>query len=71
MNRQKVKSSNISSVGYDKVKQLLEVQFTNEDVYQYNNVSIEVYETLISSASIGAAFHILIRGKYEFTKVEV
>lgn len=71
MQRQQVKSSNVSEVGYDEVKQILEIKFINGDIYQYLNVPKHIHYSLIESPSIGKAIHTMIRGKFTFKKVEV
>ena len=43
MIRESVTSSNILSVGYDKEKELLEVEFHNNTVYQYLHVPNNVF----------------------------
>ena len=69
MNRTPVKSSNVKSIGYDPDKKILEVEFANGDVYRYLKVPENVHYSLMTSPSIGAAMHTLIRGKFKFEKV--
>jgi len=66
---EKVVSSNIYEVGYDKEKQVLRVKFTNQTVYDYFGVQIETYRQLKASASVGKFFRQLIKGVYAFKKV--
>lgn len=56
-----VESSNIASVGYDADAQLLEVQFTNGNRYQYAGVTPEQHDALVTAPSVGSHFarHIL------------
>lgn len=43
MNRQKVLSSNIFSIGYEEDSSVLEIQFQNGGLYQYFNVSKSLF----------------------------
>lgn len=69
MIRKKVKSSNIVSIGYDEVKKILEVQFIGSGIYQYYNVSREVYKQALEVPSIGKFIWNNIRGRYRFSKL--
>ena len=53
MRRDFVSSSNIRSIGYDANSQTLEVEFTNSFVYQYYNVSQQVFDALMVAPSKG------------------
>ena len=68
MNRQKVESSNITSIGYDEKNKLLEVEFISSGLYEYSNVEKEIYNFFLSSPSKGKYFFKNIKGKYQFTK---
>lgn len=69
MQRTKVKSSNIMSVGWEKGE--LEVEFLSGDVYRYENVSEGVFKALMQSESKGRYFsdHVK-RGGYVHRRVE-
>jgi len=56
MERKRINSSNIRSVGYDPRNRLLEVEFSNGNIYQYNGVSDEVQRRFLSSTSAGSYF---------------
>ena len=56
MDRKKVSSSSIRSVGYDERNRVLEVEFTDGRVNQYSGVSAEVHRRLISAPSIVSYF---------------
>lgn len=61
----------IDSIGFDNESGALEVSFKSSpsDVYRYERVPIDTFARLISSESIGKAFHELFRKtKYPFTK---
>lgn len=68
MNRDPVKSSNITSIGYDAEARHLEVEFSSGGVYQYHGVSPDEHKALIASDSIGKHFHAHIRGNYQAHK---
>lgn len=69
MNRTSVSSSQIKSVGYDAAHARLEIQFSDGDVYQYDNVPISVYEALIDAESVGKTFYAMVKGKFSSRKV--
>jgi hypothetical protein len=56
MNRVSVSSSNLSSVGYDRDAQILEIEFLHGGIYQYLNVPLSVYEELMAASSHGSYF---------------
>jgi len=68
MNRIKVKSSNIVSVGYDEDNKTLEVEFITSGTYRYFNVEKKVYTDFLSSSSKGKYFFKHIKGTYKFYK---
>lgn len=61
MNRIKVDSSNLVSVGHDPKTNTLEVEFKGGKVYQYRPVTSQQYEALTDAASIGTHFAANIR----------
>ena len=56
MDRKRINSSTIRSVGYDAGKQLLEVEFTSGSIVQYSGVSPEVHRRFMSAPSPGSFF---------------
>ena len=68
MEMQKVKSSNISSVGYDKPSKTMYIEFSNGSQYAYPSTEEDLYEQTINAPSIGKFFYSSIKGK-EFYKV--
>lgn len=69
MKREPVKSSNLKSVGYDKSKKLLEIEFHTGAVYQYMNVLEHIYKQLMRAPSLGVYFHKYIRDEYKYIKL--
>ena len=53
MNRTPVVSSNVASVGYDEDSLTLEIEFKNGTIYQYFDVSKNIYDGLIGADSVG------------------
>ena len=62
-----VASSNIKRIGWK--NNVLRVQFKNSGIYDYQEVSKEIYETMITSDSIGSFFARNIRGNYKYIKI--
>ncbi len=56
MERKKVGSSSIRSVGYDERNRVLEVEFNDGRINQYSGVSAEIHRRLISAPSIVSYF---------------
>ena len=46
MNRHKVTSTHLKSVGYSPIRKKLEVEFTDGSVYVYNEVPPHIYDKL-------------------------
>lgn len=69
MERKKVNSSNINSIGYDQIHNILEVEFSSGDIYKYLNVPQNVYILLMSSSSHGSYFADHIKNKFNFIKL--
>ena len=71
MYRDAVNSTSIKSIGYDSKLKKMEVEFKKGTVYTYSDVSEEVYDTLMTSESIGKAFASLIKsGGFSYEKTE-
>lgn len=56
MERRKVNSSKIRSVGYDERARVLEVEFSDGSVFQYSGVSQELHRRMMSSPSISSFY---------------
>ncbi|MEO5328751.1 MAG: KTSC domain-containing protein [Magnetococcus sp. THC-1_WYH] len=69
MERVRVQSSNLKSIGYDISTSTLEVEFTNCRVYQYFNVSVTVCEQLLNAYSKGSYFSNHIKNRYRFRQI--
>ena len=69
MERKPVNSSNIKSVGYDESTGTLQIEFVSGAVWNYENIEKWMYESLISSLSVGKYFSANIRGKFNEIKI--
>jgi hypothetical protein len=69
MERRRVVSSNLVSVGYDGQNRTLEIEF-GSGVYNYFGVPNYVYSDLMRAESHGKYFHRNIRDKYPYKKVK-
>ena len=62
MKRSPVKSSNIKAIGFNHEKLILEVEFHNNNIYQYHPVTIAGYVELMKADSVGSFFNKNIKG---------
>ena len=71
MNYQPIKSSNLASVAYDPLRQVLGVQFIGGRKFEYPSVSPEQYAQMMAAPSIGSHFSSHIRVRKSHVGVEV
>lgn len=64
-----VVSSSIRSVGYDKDTEILQVDFKDGSVYQYEGVPPDIYQGFISSPSKGHYFIANVRESFSFNRI--
>lgn len=69
MERKHVSSSNLESVGYDANDEILEIKFHSGGIYQYFNVPLEKFESLLNASSKGRYFLSYIKNRYRFRKI--
>ena len=69
MERTRVSSSNIRSIGYDPEDETLEVEFVNGGIYQYFGVPQQLYERFMAASSKGQFFSAHIRDKFRTKKI--
>ncbi len=70
MERVKVQSSNLASVGYDSSEQTLEIEFHHGGVYQYYGVPEDRHIGLMSADSHGKYFDQYIKkAGYRYQKI--
>lgn len=68
MERQKVDSSVLKSVGYNKVLKLLETELVNDSLYEYYKVPEKEYNNLMKAESLGEYYNKCIK-KYRYKKL--
>jgi KTSC domain-containing protein len=56
MERKKVNSSSIRSVGFDERSRVLEVEFSDGRIIQYSGVSAEIHRRFLSAPSLVSYF---------------
>lgn len=69
MQRKSVRSSNLASIGYDEINEILEIEFLSGGSYQYLDVPVYVYEELMDADSHGKYFNEYIKDKYKTKKI--
>jgi len=69
MDRKRVNSSRIRSVGYDEKSQTLEVEMSNGQVWQYAKVSPEVHRRFMAAPSPTSFFEDRIAEDYSGKRV--
>lgn len=70
MERESVRSSNIASIGYEEINEILEIEFLSGGIYQYLDVPEDVYDELMEADSHGKYFASNIKDVYEFVKIK-
>lgn len=65
-----VKSSNISSVGYDPDAKTLHIAFSNGSQYTYHGVDAEKHVALMGAESVGKHLNAHIKGHHKFSKAD-
>ena len=66
MHRYPIHSTNIVSVGYDEVNEVLEIEFKLEIVHQYYNVPLCEYVAFMKSENVEAFYLNYIQSQYHF-----
>ncbi len=64
MDRKRVNSSKIRSVGYDERSQVLEIEFTTGQVLQYLRVSHETHRRLMAAPNPAAYYEDMIAEEF-------
>ena len=67
--RTKVESSSIASVGYGRASKLLEIEFHSGAMYRYREVPESAFTAFSSARSKGHFFSTQVRGKYAYEKL--
>jgi KTSC domain len=64
-----VESATLATVGYDEARELLQLEFRSQAIYQYQGVSATVYDALLHAPSKGSYFNQAIRGRFPYKRV--
>lgn len=67
--RTPVESTNIKSIGYSALRQVLAVEFQSGDIFHYHPFPEEQHDQLCTSESLGKFYHRNIKGKYAAQKM--
>ena len=70
MERKKVSSSNLRSVGYDASAQLLEVELSDGSIWQYSKVPTEVHRRLMAAQSMVSYYRDNIEEDYSRRRIK-
>lgn len=66
MNRYAVNDRNIISVGYDEIKEILEIEFKLQAIHQYFNVSLDEFVALMKAPKIETHYFNFVYCQYNF-----
>jgi len=69
MERKRVNSSRIRSIGYDERNEVLEVELSNGTVYQYSRVSPEVHRRFMAAPNPTSYYDDKIAEEYTARRV--
>ncbi len=69
MDRKRLNSSQIRSVGYDESSQTLEIEFPSGSIVQYSRVSPEVHRRLMAAPSPGSFFQDRIEDEFTARRI--
>ena len=69
MINQMVLSTEIEWIGYERKKQMLQVEFIAGGIYQYDRVPETIYEAFLNAPSHGQYFDSRIKGQYAYRKI--
>lgn len=70
MDRKRVNSSTIRSIGYDERGRVLEVEFSDGRINQYRGVSPELHRRLVNAPSIASYFRDNIEESFTAQRVK-
>ena len=69
MEKQRVSSSTVMSIGYDRQTETLEIEFGSGRVYQYYGVPDRLHVEIMQTPSKGQFFNTYIRDRYPYSRV--
>ena len=71
MNPFAVDSTTLRMIAYDVERQLLQLEFRDQAIYQYFDVPADVYHGLVGASSKGSYFNRFIRSRFVYARVGV
>jgi len=69
MQRSRVSSTSVRSVGYDRRTHALEIEFLSGSVYRYAMVPASVFERLRTAPSVGSFVNSVVKPRYPARKL--
>jgi len=69
MNVTAVESSTLATVAYDAARELLQLEFRSQAIYEYVGVPATVHQDLLGAPSKGSYFNQAIRGRFPYRRV--
>jgi hypothetical protein len=69
VDRQRVASRSIRSIGYDPTNRILEVEFNNSGVYRYFDVPSSIHTALLTSPSKGGYVNDHVKDRFDHRKI--
>lgn len=69
MERKRVSSSNIISIGYDEDTQILEIEYKKNSIYHYFEVPQSEFDGLMNASSHGRYLNENIKDVYEYEQI--
>ncbi len=70
MDRTRIKSNDLKSVGYDESDHILEIEFHHGGIYQYFGVPKKIYDGLMKSVLSHEQYHTrYIKNRYRHEKI--
>ena len=67
MNVTAVESTTLATVAYDDARELLQLEFRSQAIYQYFGVPAGVHAALLCAPSKGSYFNRFIRGRFPYS----
>jgi hypothetical protein len=64
-----VESSTLTTIAYDRIRELLQLEFNSHAIYHYFGVPAAVHTALLDAPSKGGYFNQAIRGKFAFRRI--
>ena len=71
MQRHRVSSTSVDSIGYEDAPRTLEVAFKSGGVYRYYGVEAQVFAQLMNAPSKGRFVNAYVRTSYPFSRIEL